>query len=116
MLTKILIKRKVSPGKEKDFYAKLKILRSNAMFQHGYISGETLICADDTNKVLVISKWETLEDWKHWFQSDTRKILDAEMSELQDNPTEYELYVLPKYRAAADHGFPQPLQGAGHVM
>lgn len=117
MITKIIIKRDVVKGKEKDFFVQLKNLRLNAMYQKGYISGETLLCAEKTNKVLVISKWETLEDWKNWLQSETRKELDTKIEELQENPTEYEHYVFPKYRAAADHGFPPPLQGsAGRVI
>ncbi len=117
MITKIIIKRNVIKGSEKDFFVQLKNLRSNAMHQNGYISGETLLSAEDTSKVMVISKWETLEDWKHWMQSDTRKELDTQLSQLQENPTAYEHYVFPKYRAAADHGFPHPLQGdAGRVM
>ncbi len=117
MITKIIIKRDVLSGNEKDFFAQLKNLRLNAMQQKGYISGETLLCAENTNKVLVISKWETLGDWKSWQQSSVRKGLDSQLSELQENPTEYEHYVFPRYRAAADHGFPPPLQGgAGQVI
>ena len=36
--------------------------------------------------------------------------IDSRISELQDNPTIYEPYVLGKYKAAAGQGFPPPLQ------
>ncbi len=80
------------------------------MNQQGYISGETLLCAEDTNKVVVISKWESLEDWKNWKDAEERIKLDAALNKFQKNPTTYEPYVFSKYRAAAVQGFPPPLQ------
>ncbi len=110
MIVKVIIKRDVTEGKEKDFFLQLKNLRFNAMDQKGYISGETLICAEKTNKVMVISKWEKLEDWNNWRNSKKRMELDGRLSKLQDNPTIYEPYVFSKYRIAAEQGFPLPLQ------
>ena len=110
MLVKVIIKREVSKGKEKMFFRLLKNLRMNAMFQEGYISGETLICAENTNKVVVISKWESLEDWEKWKIDVKRVEIDARLSELQDNLTIYEPYVFSKYKAAAEQGFPASLQ------
>ncbi len=110
MVVKVIIRRDVSEGKEKNFFSLLKNLRLNAIHQDGYISGETLICAENTNRVLIISKWESLEAWNNWKTDIKRVELDARMSELQDNPTIYEPYVFSKYKAAAEQGFPPPLQ------
>lgn len=110
MLVKVIIKREVSTGKEKSFFSLLKNLRMHAMHKDGYISGETLICAEKTNKVIVISKWDSLEDWKKWKTDIKRKEIDARLGEMQDNPTIYEPYVFSKYKAAAEQGFPPPLQ------
>ncbi len=110
MLVKVVIKRDVSQGKEKHFFSLLKNLRASAMHQEGYISGETLICAENTNRVLVISMWESLESWKEWKRDVKRREIDARLGELQDNPTIYEAYVFCKYKAAAEQGFPRPLQ------
>ncbi len=87
MIVKVIIKRYVLEGKEKKFFPLLKNLRFNAMHQEGYISGETLICAENTNRVLIISKWESLKDWNNW-KTDIKRIeIDARLSELQANPT-----------------------------
>jgi heme-degrading monooxygenase HmoA len=110
MIVKVIIKRDVTTGKETDFFAELKNLRLHAIQQKGYISGETLICAENTNKVAVISKWESLEDWNNWKENENRIEVDAKLDALQDNPTIYEPYVFSKYKAAAEHGFPPPLQ------
>lgn len=112
MIVKVLTKREVKKGCQKDFFSLLRELRFNAMHQEGYISGETLICAKNTNKVVVISKWESLEDWEKWKTDEKRVGIDVGLSEIQDNPTIYEPYVFSKYKAAAKQGFPLPLQKA----
>lgn len=110
MIVKVIIKRDVIEGKEKDFFSLLKNLRFLAIDQKGYISGETLICAENTNRVLVISKWESLEDWGNWKTDKKRMEIDDRLSELQDNPTIYEPYIFSKYKTSAELGFPLPLQ------
>ena len=95
---------------EKEFFNHLKKLRFNAMNEDGYISGETLICAEDTRKVLVISKWQSLVDWNNWKNNDKRNEIDTLLSIHQANKTVYEPYVFSKYKAAAEQGFPPPLQ------
>ena len=102
MLTKIIIKRDIVEGKEKHFFSLLKNLRSAAILQEGYISGETLIGAEKTNRVLVISKWESLEAWEKWKNDIKRKEIDVRLSELQVNPTIYEPYVFGRYKTIDD--------------
>jgi len=111
MIAKVIIKRKIMPDKEKEFFSLIRQLRFNAMEQDGYISGETLICAEQTNKVLVISKWASLDHWDTWKAHGKRKEIDDLLSELQEGPTIYEPYVFSKFKAAAELGFPSPLQG-----
>ncbi len=110
MILKVVIKRTIAEGKEKAFFEALRNLRANAMHKEGYISGETLICIEDTNKVMVISTWDSVDDWKKWIESKRRQEADRVLSQFQADPTVYEPYVLSKYKAAAKLGFPRPLQ------
>ena len=110
MLVTVIIKRYIREGQEKEFFSHLKKLRVKAMNQKGYISGETMLCAENTNKVAVLSKWQTLEDWNNWKTSAVRLEMDATLSKFQSNPTIYEPYVFSKYRVAAEQGFPSSLQ------
>lgn len=110
MIVKVIIQRDVTKGLEKNFFSQLKELRFNAMNQNGYITGETLICAENTNKVVVISQWETLEDWNAWKHNEQRLEIDARLNEFQDNQTVYEPFVFSRYKAAAEQGFPPTLQ------
>ncbi len=110
MIVKVIIKRDVVEGKEREFFQGLKSLRALALDQKGYISGETLIKSDSPSKVLVISKWDSLEDWEIWKTNTQRKEVESILSTLQYNETVYEAYVFKKWYAAADLGFPPPLQ------
>ncbi len=110
MIAKVIIKRKVMQEKEKAFFTLLRQLRSTAMEQNGYISGETLVCAEQTNTVLVISKWASLEHWNEWKNNASRRQIDYQLSALQEEPTIYEPYVFSRYKVAAELGFPLPLQ------
>ena len=110
MIAKVMIKRVIAEGMEHEFYANLKGLRAKAVEQDGYISGETLICADHPNKVMVISKWESLDYWNAWKNSKIRKIIENGLNKYEEQPSEYEAYVFSKYRTAVAQGFPSPLQ------
>lgn len=110
MIVKVIIRRDVTPGMENDFFDHLKKLRFHAMQQKGYISGETLLCAENTNRVLIISKWESLSDWENWKADSIRRKIDRAISRLQETPAVYEPYVFSKYKTAAKLEFPLPLQ------
>lgn len=110
MIVKVIIKRDVIQGKENEFFQRLKELRTLALNQEGYITGETLINTDAPSKVLVISKWESLETWNAWKANPQRREVESILSTLQYNETVYESYVFKKWYAAADLGFPPPLQ------
>ena len=110
MIVKVIIKREVIEGKEHDFFIHLKNLRFHAMHQNGYISGETLVCAENTKRVVVISKWESLDAWNKWKTNEKRLEIDAVLNEFQDKSTVYEPYVFSKFKLAAEMGFPLPLQ------
>lgn len=110
MIVKVMIKREIQPGMEADFFDQLKLLRSNALLQEGYISGETLLCTQDPARVMVISKWDSLEHWEAWKTNPAREEIERTLTHLQKAPAVIESYVFSKYRAAATLAFPPPLQ------
>jgi heme-degrading monooxygenase HmoA len=55
-------------------------LRSAAMRQRGYITGETLRDTDNPFVFMVMSTWITLEAWKVW-QTSRQRLLIEEMME-----------------------------------
>ena len=72
-MVKAMIEWKSKVGKEQVLEGMLKDLRSKAMRQQGYISGETLVSIDDPSVYIVISTWTRLEAWKAWESSQERQ-------------------------------------------
>jgi heme-degrading monooxygenase HmoA len=94
MLAKVLIRRHFKTGHTQEIVALLNDLRSAAMGQPGYISGLTLMEPDNPNVMLVISTWQTLEDWNRWKANDERFRLESMLEIYQEGTTRYEVYVV----------------------
>ena len=107
MIVKVLIKRHVKMDCEREIFELLKQMRANATSQEGYISGETLVSTDDPQEFIVISTWQSLEDWVAWRDSKKRKEIDSKIESYQLKPTTYESYVFRKYRISVQKGFPK---------
>jgi len=92
MSVKILIKRKVPEDKAKEMLPLFKQMRIMANSQPGYISGETMRRLDRSGEFLVISSWQSSNDWEKWVQSKERKEVQAKIDALLGGQTEYEIY------------------------
>jgi len=94
MLARILIKRNFKTGYTREVIALLHDLRTAAMSQPGYISGETLVRHEESQKVLVIGTWQNIESWHQWKDSAKRKAFDAMIDIYLEEPVKYEEYVV----------------------
>ena len=92
MAVKVLIKRSVPPDKAREMIPLFKQMRVQANNQPGYISGETLRSLDNPTEFLVISTWESSNDWKNWLQSNERNEVQGRIDELLGGKTEYEIF------------------------
>jgi heme-degrading monooxygenase HmoA len=97
MPVKILIQRKIKPGKEKELSKVVNELRSKAMHAQGFISGETLQSIEDPALYLVISAWKSLEDWKSWVDTQERKALEQEIETILAEPAKMSPYQIVTY-------------------
>jgi heme-degrading monooxygenase HmoA len=97
MAVKVLIKRRFKEGKDKEVFALLNKFRAEAMLQTGYITGESLVNVDDPQKILVISTWQSMENWLNWKEDPGRKTNEAKLQQYLEDPTEYEAYVFGTY-------------------
>jgi heme-degrading monooxygenase HmoA len=60
----------------KDVEPILMQLRSHAMQYPGFFGAENLISEEDLSVVLMMSTWETIENWRTWVESSrTRDLL-----------------------------------------
>ena len=94
MNAKILIKRKFKKGKEKEILALLRELRSGALNQPGYISGETLTSTENPRTMMVIGTWHDMENWYNWKRNNTRQTLEQMLETYQEGSTEYQEFKL----------------------
>jgi heme-degrading monooxygenase HmoA len=94
MAVKVLIKRRFQQDKIKEAYKLLMELRSLATLQTGYVSGETLIGADDPNKMVVVSTWISVKRWQEWLRNPKRKKAAQKMESLLGSPEEAEVFLV----------------------
>ena len=93
MAVSIIIKRNV---KDKETAAQLAPfivqLRSRASTQPGFLTGQTFSCLDCEGEYLVISTWNTLEDWNLWMHTEECLIIQRKAEELLGTKTVYRYY------------------------
>ncbi len=92
MAIKILITRTVPPEMTTEMLKLFKEMRSLALTQSGYISGETLKSNDRPDVYLVISTWQSPEDWEKWLLSKHRQEIQSKIDALLGGNTSYEMF------------------------
>jgi heme-degrading monooxygenase HmoA len=94
MAIEVLIRRRFVKEKEAVLAPLIVRLRSLALAQPGYISGETLKCIDPAgeDEYLVRSTWESVGAWKTWLHSDERTLIQKEIDTITGEATEYRIY------------------------
>jgi heme-degrading monooxygenase HmoA len=93
MAVRVIIDRKVKRGKATELSKLLRELRSKAIPAKGYISGETLRSLDDPQNYVVITTWQSVDDWKTWERDRERKKIQARIEGLMSRPTKARIYV-----------------------
>jgi heme-degrading monooxygenase HmoA len=93
MSIEVMIKRNIMQGPQARKLVPLILqLRALATYQPGYISGKTLYNVDNPEDCLVISEWQSLEDWYSWMKSEKRAEIQCKIDELSSEQTEYTIY------------------------
>lgn len=92
MAVKVIILRNVTPEAAHKITPLLIELRSHALKQPGYISGETLIRVDDPEEHLVISTWSSLEHWNDWLNNPEREEIQRRVDALLGTETLFQVY------------------------
>jgi len=92
MAVKILIKRRVPQDKARKMIPLFRQMRASATEQPGYITGETLRSLDNPDEFMVISTWQSSDDWNSWLKSDERKEVQEKIDALLGGKTQYEIF------------------------
>lgn len=92
MAVKIFIRRRIPEDRTNDLLPLFKRLRNLATNQSGYISGETLKNLDDASDYLVISTWQSIDNWREWVVSRDRMEIQNEIDARLTEASVYEIY------------------------
>lgn len=92
MAVKVLIKRKVAEKQIPELDALLRKMRALTLSRKGYISGESFTRVDQPGISMVISTWQSMDDWREWTLSKERVELQEQIDKLLGAPTEYEIF------------------------
>ena len=93
-MIRVMIEQHCQSGKEAQFRDLLIELRSMAMRQPGYISGETLRELINPSLFKVISTWSTLKDWKTWQASPQRLLIEEMMRSMTTNGRKLRIFAV----------------------
>jgi heme-degrading monooxygenase HmoA len=89
----VIIKRKVKQGPQARKLVPLILqLRALATYQPGYISGRTLYNVENPEDCLVVSEWQSLEQWYSWMKSEKRAEIQSKIDELTGEQTKHNIY------------------------
>lgn len=88
----VVIKRKFKMNNPEELLPLMAQLSERAKQQKGYISTDTLQSTDNPEDYLVVSKWETAENWQEWFTSKERRDIQGRIDSLIGERTFYEIF------------------------
>jgi heme-degrading monooxygenase HmoA len=92
MAVKVFIKRTVPQDKAREMIPLFRQMRASASTQPGYITGETLRSMDNPEEFMVISTWQSSEDWNKWLKSEDRNKVQRKIDGLLGGTTHYEIF------------------------
>jgi heme-degrading monooxygenase HmoA len=67
--------------------------RTRLLGTKGYISGETLHALDDPSSFLIISTWNSFDDWNAWVTSEKRRETQTKIDNLLRTPSVHHVYL-----------------------
>jgi heme-degrading monooxygenase HmoA len=92
MAVKIIIRRTVPHDKAREMIPLFRQMRASAATQPGYITGETLRSMDNPEEFMVISTWQSSEEWNNWLKSTERNKVQSRIDALLGGETHYEIF------------------------
>jgi len=92
MAINVLITRRFKPDFLHEALSHNAQLRALATVQEGYLHGKSLVSREDPQKVVVVSAWECIEDWNHWYGKDIRKDYYKKLRMTLEEPERIEIF------------------------
>lgn len=83
-MIRVLIERHIAATLESAYEERSKHLLRYAIDTPGFVSGETLVDAEDPNHRLTLCTFRTKEEWDNWYHSQARIDLMKELGPMMD--------------------------------
>jgi len=97
MSVTIISKRHFKIDQDDNLIPLLKELRNDAKKQKGFISRGAFSSLNDPSEHIVISEWETVEDWKTWMDMEEHRQIQGKIDVLIGEKTFFDVYLPEKY-------------------
>ena len=92
MAVHVVIKRRFRMNQPDKLVPLMVEMNKRAQRQPGYISTNTLQSREDPDDYMVVSVWESEDDWKAWFVNPERKSIQDDIDSLIGERTFYEVF------------------------
>lgn len=93
MAIRVFIKRSCQdPSKEKELFNLVRKLRTLVPLQPGYLSSHYVKKIDHPKDIVAISTWDSMQDWKNWYESEERREIQAQIDAIPGVNTTYQTY------------------------
>ncbi len=86
-MVKVIQERHVKPGRREDLVPLVRQLRLAVANQPGYITGETLVNAENPDHQIVIGTFRSYDDWKDWVKNKERRDIYIKIKSLLTTTT-----------------------------
>lgn len=83
-MIRVLIERHIAESLEPAYEERSRKVLQSAVSAPGFVSGETLVDANDHNHRFTLANWRSETDWLRWKRSAERKALMAELIPMMD--------------------------------
>lgn len=83
-MIRVLIERHIAETLESAYEESSRTLLRQAFDASGFVSGETLVDAKDSNHRLTLCNWRSAADWDRWYHSTERKDLMSNLAPMMD--------------------------------
>ncbi len=94
MAVTVMIDRTFKPEGIEKAYEVLVKLRSLATLEPGYISGQTLVAANNPNRLVVMGTWASVQQWEKWRDSELRAEQSAKLKPLLASPEKVDILMV----------------------
>lgn len=83
-MIRVIIERHIAESLESAYEERSRYILQSAVAAPGFVSGETLVDANDRNHRITLANWRSAADWDRWYHSNERRQLLSDVQPMMD--------------------------------